>query len=203
MAAASDIAGVQALIQILSAEGLVNFSEDGRPRPVLAESWTVAPDRLSMRIRLRANATFHDGSSVDARTITAILGSTLPRVMGPAFQDIDAITATSEAEIRIALRRPSPLLIEALDSQIRKPDGAATGPFKVLDPAKPELTPNNSYYLGRPAIDQIVLQRYPSIRAAWAELLRNHIDMLYEVGADALESLTGATDVSVFSFVKH
>jgi peptide/nickel transport system substrate-binding protein len=34
-------------------------------------------------------------------------------------------------------------------------------------------------------------------------MLRNHIDMLYEVGADALESLTGATDISVFTFVKR
>ena len=72
-----------------------------------------------------------------------------------------------------------------------------------MDPDKPELVANDSYYLGRPAIDKIVFQRYPSVRAAWAEMLRNHIDMLYEVGADALESLTGATDVSVFTFVRH
>src|SRR5204862_7784532 len=86
---------------------------------------------------------------------------------------------------------------------IRKPDGAGTGPFKAVDPDRSELVANDSYYLGRPAIDKIIVQRYPSIRTAWAELLRNHIDMLYEVGADALESLTGATDVSVFTFVKR
>src|SRR5204863_8460818 len=63
-------------------------------------------------------------------TVGTILRSTLPQWMGPAFEDIDEITATSENEVRIALRRPSPLLIEALDSQIRKPDGAGTGPFK-------------------------------------------------------------------------
>jgi ABC-type transport system substrate-binding protein len=34
-------------------------------------------------------------------------------------------------------------------------------------------------------------------------MLRHKIDMLYEVGADALSSLTGATDVSVFTFVRH
>ena len=189
--------------QILSVEGLINFSEDGRPRPSLAESWTVAPDRLSLSIRLRANAKFHDGSPVNAKTVAEILRSTLPRWMGPAFEDVREIVATSENEIRIALRRPAPFLIEALDSPIRKPDGSGTGPFKSKDSGTSELVANESYYLGNPAIDKIVLQRYPSVRAAWAELLRHHIDMLYEVGADALESLTGATDVSVFTFVRR
>jgi MarR-like DNA-binding transcriptional regulator SgrR of sgrS sRNA len=123
--------------------------------------------------------------------------------MGRAFEDIDGISATAPNEVRIALRRPSPLLIEALDAPIRKSSGSATGPFRSADPNKSELVANDSYYLGRPAIDKIVFQRYPSIRAAWAEMLRSHIDMLFEVGADALESLTGATDVSVFTFVKH
>jgi peptide/nickel transport system substrate-binding protein len=203
LAAASEMAGVQQLKQILSSEGLINFSEDGRPRPALAESWTIAPDRLSLDIRLRSNATFHDGSPVNAQTVAEILRSTLPRWMGPAFEDIQGIAASSENEIRIALRRPSPLLIEALDSPIRKPDGSGTGPFKSVASDKSELVANDGYYLGRPAIDKIVVQRYPSIRTAWAEMLRNHIDMLYEVGADALESLTGATEVSVFTFVKR
>lgn len=203
VSAASEIAGLQQLKQILSREGLINFSEDGRPKPALAEGWTVASNRLSLTLQLRSNARFHDGSSVDAATVVTILRSTLPRWMGPAFDDIDGITATSDTEIRIALRRPSPLLIEALESQIRKPDGSGTGPFKSADPDKSELVANDSYYLGRPAIDKIVVQRYPSIRAAWAEMLRNRIDMLYEVGSEALESLSGATDVSVFTFVRH
>src|SRR5206468_1853312 len=91
----------------------------------------------------------------------------------------------------------------ALESPIRKSDGSATGPFKSLGPDKLELVANDNYYLGRPQIDTILVRRYPSIRAAWAEMLRNHIDMLYEVGADALESLTGASDVAVFTVAKH
>jgi peptide/nickel transport system substrate-binding protein len=131
------------------------------------------------------------------------LRSTLPAWMGPAFDDIDTITPTSDEEVRITLRRPSPLLVEALESPIRKPDGSGTGPFKSAAPDKSELVANDSYYLGKPTIDKIIVQRYPSIRAAWADMLRNRIDMLYEVGADALPSLSGATDVSVFTFVRH
>jgi len=203
VAATSEIAGVQQLKQILSREGLVRLSEDGRPQPALAESWSVAPNGLSLAIRLRSNARFHDGSAVDAHTVSSILRSTLPASMGSAFEDINGITAASATEITISLRRPSPLLIEALESQIRKPDGSATGPFKAIAPDKPELVANDAYYLGRPSIDRIVIQSYPSIRAAWAEMLRNSTDMLYEVGSDALDSLTGATDISLFTFVRH
>jgi peptide/nickel transport system substrate-binding protein len=204
LAASSDIAGVQQLKQILSREGLVNFSEDGRPRPALAEGWTTGSDGRSLTIRLRKNAKFHDGSPADTSTLVPILRNTLPSWMGPAFDDINRITASSDTgEITIELRRPSPLLIEALESPIRKQDGSATGPFMPAEEDRPELLANSDYYLGKPAIDQIAIQRYPTVRAAWADLLRNRIDMLYEVGPDALESLTGASDVSVFTFVRH
>jgi peptide/nickel transport system substrate-binding protein len=203
VAAASEIAGVQQLKQILSGEGLIAFSADGRPKPGLAEGWVLAPDGLSLILRLRPNATFHDGSRVTAATVVSILNATLPRWMGPTYEDIERISAISDLEVRIILRRSSPLLIEALESQIRKPDGSSTGPFKSLDPSQPELIANDDYYLGKPAIDRIVIQRHPSVRAAWAEMLRGRIDMLYEVGADALESLTAASEISVFTFVRH
>src|SRR5439155_18131683 len=143
------------LKQILSSEGLINFSEDGRPKAALAESWKVAPDGLSLRVSLRPNAKFHDGSVVDAPTVVAVLRETLPAWMGPAFQDIKEITATSSNELGIALQRPSPLLIEALESPIRKSGGSGTGSFKSVAPDKPELVANDDYYLGRPAIDQV------------------------------------------------
>jgi ABC-type transport system substrate-binding protein len=48
-----------------------------------------------------------------------------------------------------------------------------------------------------------VFQTFPSVRAAWAELLRGRLDMLYEVGIDALDSLETSTSVSVFTHRRH
>src|SRR4051812_14395204 len=54
-------AGVQQLVGNLSLEGLVNFSEDGRPRAWLAENWSTGSDGLSLTVHIRPQARFHDG----------------------------------------------------------------------------------------------------------------------------------------------
>ena len=126
--------------------------------------------------------------------------------MGAAFEDIDYIATTSDYEVDIGFRRPSPFLLEALEIPIRQADRPeiGTGPFHMSDSASPdELRANDHYYLGRPQVDRITVTNYPSSRAAWADLLRDRIDMLYEVSSDALDSLSGAKVVSVFTFTSR
>jgi ABC-type transport system substrate-binding protein len=40
------------------------------------------------------------------------------------------------------------------------------------------------------------------MRSAWAELLRDHLDMLYDVGTDALDSFDRSNKISVFTYVR-
>src|SRR4051812_28416170 len=75
-------AGLRQVVANLSVEGLVNFNEDGRPRPFLADSWVTAPDGLSLTFQLHKQAKFHDGSPVTASAVIGILRDALPRVMG-------------------------------------------------------------------------------------------------------------------------
>jgi peptide/nickel transport system substrate-binding protein len=200
--------GLQQLVGNLSLEGLVNFTEDGRPRPWLAESWKAAPDGLSVTLQLRRQAKFQDGTPVTAPIIVEALRQTLPSVMGPAFEDVDQIRVLDDSRVQILLRQPSRFLVEALETTIHEPgkDGVSTGPY-VATPATTattsELRANADYYLGRPTIGRIALATYPSVRTAWAELLRGNLDMLYEVNIDALDSLEASSNVSVFSFVRH
>jgi peptide/nickel transport system substrate-binding protein len=199
-------AGLRQIVSNLSLEGLVNLSGDGRPRPILAENWTTAPDGLSLTLQLRPAAKFQDGTPVTAPSVLPSLRAALPRWLGPAFEDIDEILAVDDAHIRFVLRRRSPLLIEALETAIQKPgkDGVGTGQYVAETLASPmRLNANQSYYLGPPAIDHIVVTAYPNVRAAWAELLRGGLDMLFEVNMDALDSLQSSSNVAVFSFVRH
>jgi peptide/nickel transport system substrate-binding protein len=198
--------GLQQLIGNFSVEGLVNLNEDGRPRPWLAESWATSPDQLSLSVRMRPHATFHDGTAVTAAAVVPLLRASLPRAMGSAYEDIEEILAEGDTQIRFRLRRPAPLLIEALETTIQKPgpDGPGTGAYvRTGEPGSAELKANDTYYLGRPTINRLLVTSFPSVRAAWAELLRGKIDMLLEVNVDALDSLQSSTEVAVFTFVRH
>jgi ABC-type transport system substrate-binding protein len=65
------------------------------------------------------------------------------------------------------------------------------------------LIANEHYSGGKPNLTQIELRPYSSIRAAWADLLRGNVDMLYEVGVDALSSLEPSSRVRVMSYRRH
>jgi ABC-type transport system substrate-binding protein len=62
---------------------------------------------------------------------------------------------------------------------------------------------NSGYYLGKPAIEHIEVTTYPSVRAAWAELLRERIDWLWEVGPDAVDSMTSSSSVAMFTYTRR
>ena len=202
---ASPLTGLRQIDQNLSNEGLLRISDDGRVEPRLAEGWAVSPDGLTITVRLRPRVTFHDGSIVTASAIQRNLEAALPAFMGPAFEDVDRITANGADRVDIHLRRPSHFASEALEVPIRKPDGsgAATGPFApVSTNAIGELRSHKAYYLGAPIIERVLVTNYPSVRNAWADMLRDKVDMLYEVSFDALDSLRDAQHVSIFSFTR-
>ena len=97
------------------------------------------------------------------------------------------------------------MLIESLgDVDIKEPGPAliGTGPFYVAGehPDEIVLRANESYHGGKPTVDRLVVKPYASVRSAWAEMLRGQVDMLFDVGIDALDSLQSSKDVGVFTF---
>ena len=198
--------GVKQLVDNLTTEGLAAVGNDGRVSPWLAQDLTVAPNNLSIVIALRRNVRFHDGSAISAQLVADTLRAALPQFAGPAFDDVASVRPVSEDQVEITLRRPSQFVLESLEAQLQKPGNSdiGTGPFMSGGSGGAlAVRANPNYYLGPPAIAEIDLKEYPSVRAAWAELLRDHIDMVYEVGLDELDSLEAATTVNVFSFTRR
>ena len=198
--------GARQAAELISGETLVGFSRDGRPQARLAESWSVSADGLSLSIRLRNNATFHDGQPVTAAAVRDTLARQLPAVLGPAFADIGDIRATSSNQVDFVLKHRSFLLEGLADVGIRAgelPGGGPnnTGPFRVLSLTDQgaEMVANEKYYGGKPSISRIEIKPYGSVRAAWAEMLRGNVDMLYEVGTDALASLEPSNNIRVIT----
>jgi peptide/nickel transport system substrate-binding protein len=195
---------VEPVAQIITQEGLVFVSPNGRPGPWLAHSWKQSDDGLTWRFFLKPGARFHDGSPANAEAVREALTED-PRNLGPTADNIVSIDTPSDDELVVHLKHRSALLPEALSINVPiHPQGSSvgTGPFYKVTQSKDvsEFRANDHYHEGRPLIDRVLIRQYPSVRAAWAEMLRGNVDMLYEVGTDALDLMKPAKETRVFAF---
>jgi peptide/nickel transport system substrate-binding protein len=197
--------GIGAAARNIAFDELVSVPPSGRTVPLLAEGFSVSDDGLTVHVKLRPAITFADGRLVDAEAVSEVLRADLPDVLGPAFEDVVEIRPASPLDVEVRLRKRSSLLLEALDFvYIVDPHSreSGTGPFSVQSrrDGQVEMVANAGYFGGRPSIDRVVLKPYESVRSAWADMLRGQVDMLYEVGVDALDSLESSNEVNIFSF---
>jgi peptide/nickel transport system substrate-binding protein len=194
--------GIQQTVRNIALEGLLRIDRDGRPSPWLAERWSVSPDGLTWRLQLRPGATFHNGQLATASVLRDIVAKDLREYVGPAFDDVQEVRASASYELEFVLRRRSTVLFEGLDVLVQLGETPiGTGPFSLTGQAiDVGLRANPTYYAGKPLIDRIVFKPYASVRAAWADMLRGQVDMLYEVGADALDSLRASTQTRIYPF---
>ena len=206
-ASGGDQLGVQQAAANIALEGLIAFARDGRPQPWLADGWSGSADGLTWNVHLRPGVTFHDGRPVTAPVVRDILMMRLPNYVGHAYEDIEEIRAASEYELVFVLKNRSTFVLEGLDVPIQQagPAAVGTGPFYQArgNGDTVEMLANETYYQGRPVLDRIVIQPYASVRSAWADMLRGQLDMLYEVGSDAVDLLEGSKESTVFTFLRH
>lgn len=102
-------------------DSLVTTDGHGVPRPWLAESWTVSPDRRSYTFTLRRDVRFSDGTPFDAAAVRA----NLDHVADPATKSQLALgflgpysgtTVLGPYTVRIDLRAPYAPLLSALST---------------------------------------------------------------------------------------
>jgi peptide/nickel transport system substrate-binding protein len=174
-------------------------------QPSLAEGWTPGREGRSLLIKLRPNVVFHDGNPLDADAAVKILPDSLKSSMGLAFSDVEEIRAQGKDTVEIVFHKQSPFIQEGLEGSIVRPGTPpiGTGPYTGTPGSMTAFEANGRYYLGKAAISHIDVTTYPTVRAAWAELLRDRIDLLWEVGPDALDSITSSSSVSVFSYTRR
>ena len=86
-------------------EPLTLTDRNGRLIPGLATSWR-AIDPLTWEFKLRPGVKFHDGSALTADIDANALKVTLPSPMGPAFSEVDTISATSDQQALSRLDQP-------------------------------------------------------------------------------------------------
>lgn len=187
---------------------LVTIGRDGRISPGLAERWEFSADGRLWRFTLRAGLRFADGSPLDATAAARAIDEARREPQSvPGLWDIVAVTTEGPTSLLVTLSGRSSLLLEALASYsiTGSGDGEATaGPFRVTrqDRDQADLEAFDGYYRGRPHIDRVEVRGYPNARAAWAALMRDDIDFLYEVAPEAIEFIEAGTDVRAFSSLR-
>jgi peptide/nickel transport system substrate-binding protein len=197
--------------RLISREGLTLPNRTGRVQPRLAESWEESSDGLTWRFKLRSNAVFHDGTRVDAKAVKTSLESSLATdiVQYPGLADIVSVEAPTDSEVVIKLSARSTFLLDDLGVSILKlqSDGSeiGAGPYVSDSTSENELTMRafEKYYRGAPKIDRVVWKAYPTVRTAWAAMMRGEVDFLYEVGQDTREFIEGENSVAVFPFLRN
>jgi peptide/nickel transport system substrate-binding protein len=188
--------------RLISREGLTLPNRDGHAQPRLAETWTESPDGLTWRFKLRPNAYFHDNSQVDAGAVKASRSLATSDIdQFPGLADIVGIEAPNPSEVLIRLRARSTFLLDDLGVSILKTapgvPAIGAGPYQLHTTSENELVMHafKNYYKGVPQIERIVWKSYPTIRTAWAAMMRGEIDFLYEIGPEAKEFIEPESSV--------
>jgi peptide/nickel transport system substrate-binding protein len=199
----------------------LRYDDNWTPHPYLAESWEVAPDGLSVTLKLVHNAVFHDGHPVTSEdvafSVMAIKANHPFQTMLAAVDKVDTPDPTT-AIIRLSHPHPalllamSPALMPILPKHIYgdgqdlkshpanlKPIGS--GPFRLTDYKQGEyytLEKFDKFFIaGRPKLDKIVVRMVSDQNAALVSLERGDVNALpFVTGVrdiDRLEKMPGVT----------
>ena len=182
----------------LYTENLLYQDAQGAFHPVLAESWQLAPDGMSLLFRLRAGVKFQDGTPFDATAVKF----NLDRVVDPAVNararqyitELSAVEVVDPLNVRVKLKRPSgpflTVLANAAGSMVsptavrqrgadfaRSPVG--TGPFVITNwsAGKTEARRFDGYW-GRPAyLDTVTIRVISNTEVKIVELKSGNVQL--------------------------
>lgn len=187
---------------------LFYMGEDGLPKGLLAESWTVSEDSKTLTVVLREGRMFHDGTPVDAAAVEFTFNRMLdPATAAPAKDQagpLESVTALDEKTVAFEFSEPyapfyfaastsyfgiiSPTAVEELgDDFARQPVGS--GPFMFSEwKAGQEITlVRNPDYVnvredrdneGAPYVDGIIFKNIPEVGTRIAALETGELNVL-------------------------
>ncbi|MFS2160796.1 ABC transporter substrate-binding protein [Pseudomonas sp. Pseusp122] len=191
-------------------QGLLTFDTDLKPQPVLARSWTIAPDGLTYTFDLQDGVRWHDGQPFSADDVLFSFKEFYPQSdkrLADIFNDyVASIDKTGPLQVVFHLKKPFAPLLSALGSGLRpiaakhlyegtdyrsnpynlKPVG--TGPFVFKEWKRGsyiKLVKNPDYWKkGLPYLDEIVFHVLPDASSRAAAFERNDVQVLRSGDAD-------------------
>ncbi|WAL65550.1 ABC transporter substrate-binding protein [Amycolatopsis cynarae] len=181
-------------------EGLVKLDADGRIVPLLAQSWTLSPDRLAYDFQLRPGVKFSNGAPFTADDVKFSLErvKTSWTVSLKSKMDVvDHVEVVDPLHARVVLKKPSNGWLFDLTGRVGamfSPTGVAdlanapigTGPYLMASRRRGDsivLQQNPAYWGSKPAYRTVVLKYIKDPTALNNALLSNGIDVVSTITA--------------------
>jgi peptide/nickel transport system substrate-binding protein len=176
-------------------EGLTTLDTTGAAVPLLATSWTMAPDARSYVFHLRPGVRFSDGTPFDAKIVAFSLkrairpGST--NSMAERLREIAGVDILDPLTVRIRLAQPDaglPVLLAWGDCVMVAPGSAGdlatapvgTGPFRYQSWRRGDrliLVRNDAYWGAKPSLRTIEYRFISDPAAAFAAMKTHSVDL--------------------------
>ncbi len=175
-------------------EGLTRFAPDGTILPALAQSWDVSQDGTVYTFHLVTGATFHDGTSFDAKDVKFSLdrarAADSTNAQKVLFKGISTVEVLDPATVRVTLTVPDgafPFKMAWGDAVIVAPESVTTeathpigtGPFQFSDWAQGDhltLTAWPGYWGKKPALAKATFRFISDPTAAFAAMMSGDVD---------------------------
>lgn len=176
--------------------------ENWNPKPYLAEGWEISPDALSVTLRLRKNAIFHDGKPITSEDVAfSILMIRDNHPFNSMLRPVEAVETPDAHTAVIRLKTPHPAILYAMGPPLMpilpkhiygdgKPikqhpantrDVVGSGPFRLVD-----VKPGDQFVLERfdkffmpgvPYLDRIIVKVYPDSQTSILEFEAGRLHM--------------------------
>jgi peptide/nickel transport system substrate-binding protein len=198
--------GLDNVVGTMTSEAWLGTQLDGRPEARIVNDWKWDESGTVLRLSLRKDVYFHDGTLLTPELAVEAFNLTLKDKRGPSsFASVRGVKALSDG-IEITLSEPNSFFVPDLSlASVLKPGWGqtnGTGPFRVSRSAKDQavLQAFDKHYREHAAFSEVDITTYPTQRNAWAALMRDDVDVLYEVGRDVAEFVQAQSTVKLYTF---
>jgi len=195
-----------------------------KPKPELAESWTVSDDGRVWTFKIRRDATWHDGEPVTAKdvawTYNTIIENELSNFTSytefienvETPDDYTAVFNCSEPKANM-LGLWVPILPEHIWSKVpvkdidkvyrNEPPIVGSGPFQTVEVKKGEyvrLVANKDYWGGAPTLDEVIFLTYQSSDTMAQDIRSGNLDAAWNIPEAQIKPLDALDDVVAHAY---
>ena len=197
-------------------DSLIRTMPDNTLVPGLAESWEYSDDQTEITFTLKKDVKFHNGATMTAEDVAFSLNTS---IAAPQSANVAGFMESAEVvdgdKVLLKLKHPYgaierclatlQLSIFSKEAYEADPEGfkrnpVGTGPYQFVEWKSGDqvvLKAFDDYYLGKPAIENIIFKILPDTDAQIMALEKGEVDMIHYLPMTSKAALEGNAAISI------